>query len=81
MRFLSVAEAAVELRLSAQTVYVLCKRRKIRHERHGLGRGKILIPADALDEYRRRVTVEAGQLSAPPPNPKFSPASFKHLRV
>jgi excisionase family DNA binding protein len=57
MRYFTVAEAAVELRLSASVVYGLCGRKRLRHERHGLGRGKILIPADALDEYRRRVTI------------------------
>ena len=32
---------------------------RIRHERHGMGRGTIRIPEDALDEYRQTVTVEA----------------------
>jgi hypothetical protein len=34
----------------------LRQRKMIRHERHGLGRGTIRIPQDALDEYRRGVT-------------------------
>jgi excisionase family DNA binding protein len=80
MKYFSVPEAAAELRLSEQTVYGLCKRRMIRHERHGLGRGKILIPEDAIGEYRRRVTVEAEETSASPSKPA-SRGSFKHLRV
>jgi excisionase family DNA binding protein len=57
MRTYSVGEAAGELGVSRALVYALCQRRKIRHERHGLGKGKIVIPADALEEYRRGVTV------------------------
>ena len=57
MRMFSVAEAAAELGVSRNLVYALCQCRKIRHERHGLGKGKILITEDALEEYRQRVTV------------------------
>ena len=53
MKLLSVSEAAVELGVSENLVYGLCKRKKIRHERHGLGRGTIRIPQEALDEYLR----------------------------
>jgi excisionase family DNA binding protein len=77
--FFSVAEAAAELRLSEQTVYGLCQRRKIRHERHGLGRGKILIPADALDEYRRRCTVDV--LEEPTKARTRQPVKLKHLSL
>jgi len=35
--------------------------RKIRHERHGLRRGAIRIPEEALDEYRVRCTVDVGE--------------------
>lgn len=80
MKLLSVSETAVELRLSENTVYGLCRARKLRHERHGLGRGKILIPEDAIAEYRRGVTVAAGGETAvkPPPTPR---PAFRHLRV
>lgn len=66
---LTVKEAAQRLGISTTLLYALCNRRKIRHERHGLGRGKILIPDEALEEYRQGQTVpvetEAG--SVPPP--------------
>jgi excisionase family DNA binding protein len=77
MRRYTVNEAADELGVSRGLLYVLCQRRVIRHERHGLGRGKILIPADALDEYRRGVTVGAAA-SVPPPAPK---TRLKHLHL
>jgi excisionase family DNA binding protein len=76
MKMFSVAEAAKELGVSVGTVYALCARRKLRHERHGLGRGRIKIPEDALEEYRRNVTVEtAGEgrkATSPPARPKLS---------
>ena len=73
MKLLSVREAAAELRLSSNTVYGLCKSRKLRHERHGQGRGKILVPEDAIAEYRRSVTVGA---AAPAPR-----AKLRHLSL
>jgi excisionase family DNA binding protein len=80
MKKFSVKEAAAELGLSGSLVYALCSRRKIRHERHGIGRGKILIPEDALDEYRQRSTVPAargeGAEALPPPG---RGGTFKHL--
>jgi excisionase family DNA binding protein len=57
MKKYTVIEAAAELGVSRNLVYLLCQSRKIRHERHGLGKGKIVIPADALEEYRERVSV------------------------
>lgn len=57
MRPLTVKAAAEKLGLSIATVYQLCAARKIRHERHGLGRGSIRIPEDAIDEYRESVTI------------------------
>jgi excisionase family DNA binding protein len=74
MKLYTVKEAAEYLGLSASLIYGLCSRRKLRHERHGLGRGKILIPADALDEYRRSVTVGAGDASC-------APAGLKHITL
>jgi excisionase family DNA binding protein len=68
MKVYSVAEAAAELGISRNLVYMLCQCRRIRHERHGLGKGKIVIPADALEEYRQRVTVPPeGQEALSPP--------------
>jgi excisionase family DNA binding protein len=48
---LTVKEAAQVLRLSAATVYALCSKRQLRHQRVGVGRGKILIPPEAIEEY------------------------------
>ena len=68
MKMFTVVEAAVALGVSRALVYSLCQQRKIRHERHGLGRGRIVIPEDALEEYRRKQTVlvEEGKTSPPP---------------
>ena len=54
---LTVAEAAVSLRLSPASVYSLCSRKLLRHQRVGVGRGKILIPPDAVTEYLAKGTV------------------------
>lgn len=69
MRMLSVTEAAIALGVSPSLIYVLCARKRIRHERHGVGRGKIVIPEDALQEYRKRQTVgveETANVPSPP---------------
>jgi len=50
---MTVKEAAAELRISPALVYSLCAVGKIRHERHGLGRGTIRISPKALEEYRK----------------------------
>lgn len=79
MRTLSVREAAEQLGVSIGTVYGLCARRRLRHERIGLGRGTIRIPEEALEEYRQSVTVGvAGEKpqAPPPPQPKL-----KHLQL
>lgn len=80
MKLLTIREAAEELRLSANTVYALCQAKKLRHERHGLGRGKILVPIDALEEYRRSVTVRAAG-EATPPSPRPTRVKLQHLRL
>lgn len=75
---LTVKQAAERLGVSPALVYALCARRRLRHERHGLGRGKILIPEEALEEYRRRQTVDAeeeGVLTRPPPSEQRSQAA------
>jgi excisionase family DNA binding protein len=64
MKMFTVAEAAAELGVSPSLVYVLCSRKRIRHQRHGVGRGKIVIPEDALDEYRQRQTVSVEEAAA-----------------
>jgi len=57
--------------------------KKLRHERHGLGRGKIRIPEDAVEDYRRSVTVEATVNTGPeaavaPPRARLH---LKHLKL
>jgi excisionase family DNA binding protein len=67
----TVSGAAKELGVSLSLVYALCAAGKIRHERHGLGRGTIRISAAALEEYRRDAAVR-------PPGPVVR---LKHLRT
>lgn len=59
MQLFTVKEAAALLRLSPASVYALCAAEKLRHQRVGVGRGKILIPADAIQEYFARSTVNS----------------------
>jgi excisionase family DNA binding protein len=58
-RLLTVKETAEALRLSAATVYALCSQKAIRHERVGTGRGKIVVPESAINEYRKARTMAA----------------------
>src|SRR5690242_14124031 len=58
---LTIAEAAELLNVSEHTVRSLCRMRKLRHERHGTGRGVIRISVEAIEEYRVSVTVGAGE--------------------
>ena len=55
---MTVKEASEKLGVSEALVYALVSARQSRHERHGLGRGKIVITPESLNEYRQRVTVE-----------------------
>ena len=68
-KLLTIAEVAEALSLSESTVRGLCSSRKLRHERHGVGRGTIRIPPEALEEYRAAVTVPPARESPPPPRP------------
>ena len=78
-RLYTVKEAAAELRLSAGSVYSLCSSRKLRHQRvGGNGRGKILIPADAIEEYLSKTTVGVEEAVKQPPRPR---RVYKHIRV
>jgi len=77
MKLLSVKEAADRLSISVGLVYSLCKSRLLRHERPGLKRGTIRIPEDALEEYRRRVSV--GIVEAPSTPPPAKTIKLKHL--
>jgi excisionase family DNA binding protein len=73
----TVKQAAQRLGVSAQLVYNLCTARKLEHVRVGLGRGKILIPEPALNEYLRGQTVG---VAGPAPIPRPVPA-LKHLSL
>ncbi len=75
MRLLTVEEAAKELGISRALVYSLCATKRIRHERHGLGRGTIRIPEDAITEYRQGVTVEMSLVEHRPVKPR----KYRHL--
>jgi len=78
LNFLTVKQSAEMLGISAGLMYELVAARKITHERHGLGRGKILIRLDALEEYRQSQTV-AVQLESPRSRPRR--VQLKHLRA
>lgn len=56
---MTVHQAARELGISLTLCYQLVAARKIPHERHGLGRGRIVITDADLAEYRQRCRVEA----------------------
>lgn len=75
---LKVKAAAALLGVSPSPVYLLCAWAKIRHERHGLGRGVIRIPVEAIGEYRTRATV-AGTVTASPPPP--ARVELSHIRL
>jgi excisionase family DNA binding protein len=80
MKLLSVKEAAEVLGLSPGLVYALCAQKRLRHERHGLGRGKIKIPEDAIAEYRRSVTIFAdGQAAVVAP--QMGQMQLKHIKL
>jgi excisionase family DNA binding protein len=81
VKLLTVAEAAEILHLSASTVRSLCIARKLRHERHGLGRGVIRIPPDAIEEYRQSVTVTSAAPQAATRKPSRRAVTLKHLRL
>jgi excisionase family DNA binding protein len=76
----TVKQAAEELLLSEALIYKLVAAGKIRHERHGMGRGVIRIPKDALDEYREKCT-RAELFSAPVKPTRIMRRQFKHLKL
>jgi excisionase family DNA binding protein len=71
-QLLTVKQAAEKLGVSVSLIYGLCAAKKLRHARHGLGRGTIRIPEDAIEEYHQSVTVSAAPA---PPNGR----RFRHL--
>ena len=59
MPLITVKEAARRLNVSRGLVYALVRTGKLRHERHGTGRGTIRIDEADLDDYRRAAAVNA----------------------
>jgi excisionase family DNA binding protein len=76
---MTVREAAKILEVCPALVYALCAAGKIRHERHGLGRGAIRISPEALEEYRKSCTVGIIQGASVPLGKK--PPPLKHLSL
>lgn len=74
---MTVKQAAETLGVSAGLMYELVAARRIAHERHGLGRGKILIPLVAIEDYRLRQTIGV-QLESVRARPRR--AKLKHLK-
>src|SRR5262249_18440634 len=62
----TVREVAELLSISAQAVYQLCTKKKLRHLRLGIGRGTLRIPASALDEFISQSTVRVSEATPPP---------------
>lgn len=71
----NIKQAAKELAISNALMYALIAAKKIRHERHGLGRGTIRISRKALEEYRLRRTIEVEKSTTPTPAPSPSTAA------
>jgi excisionase family DNA binding protein len=66
----TVRQAAERLNCSVAIVYQLCGKRLLRHARIGLGRGKIVIPEDAITEYlKSREVSTVGPTPPPLPRP------------
>jgi excisionase family DNA binding protein len=53
MKKFTVREAAEHLGVSPSLVYGLCAQKRLRHERHGLGRGNVVRHQAALEESGR----------------------------
>jgi excisionase family DNA binding protein len=68
---LSVKQAAERIGISVSLTYALLERKMIRHERHGIGRGRYVITEEAVEEYRRSREVGAGE----------APAPLRHIRA
>ena len=76
---MTVKAAAKFLNVSANTIYGLCAAKRIRHVRVGVGRGRLLIPEAAIEEYLKGRTVEVADPSRRPPQPSTSSGPFTML--
>ncbi len=70
----TVKQAAQKLAISQSLVYALCKAGKIRHARHGVGRGTLRISDDALEEYRQAAEVKPAAPAIPLRHIRLSPS-------
>jgi excisionase family DNA binding protein len=77
---MTVKEVAERLRISPALVYALVAGGKIRHERHGLGRGAIRVTEEALEEYRKGCAVGPPASDAPTAR-RTKPLRLKHLEA
>lgn len=57
-KYLTVAQVASALVVSPKTIYDLCAAKKLKHNRIGLGRGKIRISEQVLKEFLERNEVK-----------------------
>jgi excisionase family DNA binding protein len=63
----SVKDAARLLGLSVDSVYALCKARKLKHRRKGMRQGRIEITEEAISEYLASCDVDIEQPPIPAP--------------
>lgn len=61
--FLTVAEAADRLGISASTVYDMARQRRISHCRIGAGKGRLLFTEQDIQEFIESRRVEADSIS------------------
>jgi excisionase family DNA binding protein len=76
---LTVKQAADRMGVSSATVYLLCANRHLRHTRIGLGRGKIAITEESVQEY-----LQGREVGPPRPKPPPAPrprVTFEHLKI
>ena len=79
MKIYTVKEAALRLCCSDDLVYQLCSARKLGHIRLGMGRGRIRIREEDIEEFLRGVSVDpVNKVTEPPKTP---PVKLKHLQV
>lgn len=81
VELLNVQQAAERLAVSKGEVYELCRARRIRHHRIGIGnqRGAIRIPEDAIEEFLRQTVVDVVPILEPPP-PMPQPTRAKPVK-
>lgn len=77
-----VRGVAEVLGVSAQTVYQLCARKRLRHVRVGVGRGTIRVPASALQAFIAGATVgPASPVAGTPQAATTRPPKLRHVTV